>query len=193
MIPPEGPSVAEAAKMRMPFALNHAATTRFARVPAFSRPRRRVEFAGFTILELAVVLLVMGIIAATAAPSFYSSLQYHELETAARRVVLDLQQARHVARVRSQTQTLTFDTATSYTLSAGIHSLKSTGETYRVDLSGPPYELDDVTLDLGGATAVSFDGFGNTATSGTITLTRGNATRTVTLDGPAGTITCSGP
>lgn len=157
------------------------------------RAHCELQRAGFTIMELAVVLLVMGIVAAVAVPSFYSSLQYHELETAARRIVFDLEQARHVARVRSQTETLTFETATRYALSSGVQSLKSTGETYRVDLSGPPYELDGVTLNLGGATSVSFDGYGNTVTSGTITLTRGDATRTVTLNGPAGTITTSNP
>jgi type IV fimbrial biogenesis protein FimU len=147
--------------------------------------------AGFTIMELAVVMLVMGIFAAVAVPSFYSSLQYHELETAARRLVFDLEQARHVARVRSTTETLTFETSTRYALSSGIQSLKSTGEVYRVDLGATPYELDGVTLNLGGATAISFDGYGNTATSGTITLTRGDETRTITLNGAAGTITAS--
>lgn len=148
---------------------------------------------GFTIMELVVVLLVMGIVAATATPSFYVSLQYHELETAARRVVLDLEQARHTAQVKSETQTLTFTSATTYTLSPGIASLKSAGETYQVNLAGPPYELDSVTLNLGGATAVSFDGYGSTAASGTIVLARGNRTRTVTLNGTAGTISYSDP
>lgn len=144
-------------------------------------------------MELAVVLLIMGIAAAVAVPSFYSSLQYHELETAARRLVFDLEQARHVARVRSEMQTLTFDTPKHYVLSSGVQSLKSTGEVYRVDLSESPYELDAVTLNLGGATAVSFDGYGNSTTSGTIILRRGNATRTLTLNGLAGTTTASAP
>jgi Tfp pilus assembly protein FimT len=144
-------------------------------------------------MEVVVVLLVMGIVAATAAPSFYVSLQHHELETAARRVVMDLEQVRHTARVTSQTQTLTFTTATNYSLSAGIVSLESSGEIYAVNLAGPPYELDSVTLNLGGATTVSFDGYGNTATSGTIVLARGNRTRTVTLDGVSGAISFSDP
>jgi type II secretion system protein H len=149
--------------------------------------------AGFTILELCVVLLVMAIVAAVAAPTFYSSLQYHELETAARRVALDLEQARHVARVLSEPQTLTFSNATTYTLSAGVKSLKSNDQTYSVDLSGHPYELDAVTLNLGGDTSVSFDGYGNTDTSGTIVLARGDSTRTVTLNGASGAISFSNP
>ena len=104
-----------------------------AREPGMSHGVRRI---GFTIMELLVVMLIMGIIAATTAlPSFYVSLRYHELESAARRVKLDLEQARHVARVKSQTQSLTFTGPTTYQLSPGIASLKRRN-TYTVDLCG---------------------------------------------------------
>ncbi|MGD9634124.1 MAG: GspH/FimT family pseudopilin [Pirellulales bacterium] len=178
--------------MRISLLVFDASIRQHTRVRRSSRADR-AGLAGFTIMELVVVLLVMGIVAAIATPSFYVSLQYHELETAARRVVLDLEQARHTAQVKSQTQTLTFTSATTYSLSAGVASLKSKGETYQVKLASTPYELDGVTLNLGGATAISFDGYGSTTTSGTIVLARGDRTRTLTLNGPSGTISYSDP
>ena len=106
---------------------------------------------------------------------------------------LDLEQARHAARVKSQTQSLTFTNATTYTLSSGVESLKSPGQTYSVDLASTPYELDGVTINLGGPTTVSFDGYGNASVGGTIVLALGDQTRTVTLDNTNGQITITNP
>lgn len=158
-----------------------------------ARTLLRGRRGGFTIMELMVVLLVMGIVAAVTAPSFYASLQYHEIETAARRLVLDLQQARHAARVKSQTQSVTFNNSTTYSLSTGVASLKGGSQAYSVDLSQPPYDLDAVTLHLGGATAISFDGYGNASVGGTINLTLGDETRVVTINSTTGQITFSEP
>jgi prepilin-type N-terminal cleavage/methylation domain-containing protein len=130
--------VLSAITMRTQFPTNRSLFPSRQGARSFARDQQVPARAGFTIMELAVVLLVMGIVAAAAVPSYYVSLQFHELETAARRVVLDLEQVRHVARSRSETQTLTFDSDTVYTLSSGIKSLKSAGEVYRVDLAGPP-------------------------------------------------------
>lgn len=152
-----------------------------------------VRSGGFTIMELMVVLLVMGIVAAVATPRFYASLQYHQIETAARRLVQDLEHVRHVARIKSQPQTLTFTNATTYTLSPGIASLKSSTQTYSVDLSQNPYGLERVTLQLGGATLITFDGYGNASVGGTIVLELGDQTRTVSLDNSNGTIRFTKP
>jgi type II secretion system protein H len=147
---------------------------------------------GFTIMELMVVLLVMGIVAATATPSFYESLRYHEIETAARRVVLDLKQAQHAARVTSLPQSLTFDSATTYTLSSGA-SLQGSSQAYAVELSETPYELDGVTLNLGGPRSVAFDGYGNASVGGTIVLRIGDKTRTITINQTNGQISVANP
>lgn len=144
-------------------------------------------------MELMVVLLVMGIVAAVATPTFYASLQYHEIETAARRLVLDLEHVRHSARIKSQPQKLTFTGDMTYTLSPGIASLKGSSQTYSVDLSQTPYGLEDVTLNLGGATEISFDGFGNASVGGTIVLVLGNQTRTITLNNSNGHIKFTQP
>ena len=44
----------------------------------------------FTIIELVIVVLIMSIFAAVAAPTFLDSLLFHRVESAARRVKADL-------------------------------------------------------------------------------------------------------
>ena len=66
-------------------------------------------------------------------------------------------------------------------------------ETYSVDLSQSPYDLDTVTLNLGGPTAISFDGYGTASVGGTIVLAAGDETRTVTLLNSNGDVTISNP
>jgi type II secretion system protein H len=148
--------------------------------------------AAFTIVEMLMVLLILGIVAAAATPTFYRSLVHHRLESAARRVKLDLEQSRHAARVKSQGQSMSFTGAT-YTLSSGVEDLDSSGQTYTVDLAETPYELDSVTADFAGATSVSFDGYGTASADGTILLELGDESRTVSLENSNGQITITDP
>jgi type II secretory pathway pseudopilin PulG len=134
--------------------------------------------------------MILGIAAAVAAPTFYRSLRYHQVESAARRLKLDLEQIRHTARVRSRGQSITF-TGSSYTLSTDVENLDHAGESYAVDLAASPFELDSVTIDFGGPTAITFDGFGAPSAGGTIVLSQGDEERTVTLDGSTGQVTIS--
>ena len=163
-------------------------------VPRLVQPHRvRAGRKAFTLVEIVVVLLVMGILAATATPTFFRSLRYHRLESAARRVKVDLEQARHAARIKSQSQSITFSGPTSYTLSSGVAGMDSATETYSVDLAKAPYELESVTINLGGPTAISFDGYGTASVEGTIVLAAGDETRTVTLENSNGDVTISNP
>jgi Tfp pilus assembly protein FimT len=163
-------------------------------VAELPRPQRKgSRCTAFTVVETLIVLLIMGILAATATPSFFRSLRHHRLESAARRVKLDLEQARHAARVKSQTESITFTGATAYTLSSGTPGMDTATEIYSVDLSRSPYELDTVTLNLGGPTAISFDGYGTASVGGTIVLAAGDETRTVTLLNSNGDVTISNP
>jgi prepilin-type N-terminal cleavage/methylation domain-containing protein len=163
-------------------------------VARFARPQRAGSCgAAFTIVEMMIVLLIMGILAATATPSFFRSLRHHRLESAARRVKLDLEQARHAARLKSESQSITFTGPTGYTLSSGVEGMISATRTYSVDLATAPYELDSVTLNLGGPTAISFNGYGTASVGGTIVLAAGDETRTVTLNISNGDVTISNP
>jgi type II secretory pathway pseudopilin PulG len=156
-----------------------------------SQPERRTAF---TIVELVVVLMIMSILGATAIPSFYRSLQQQRLETAARRLKQDLELVRQTARNKSKTESLSFTSATAYTLSADVQGLDHTSQTYAVDLSAAPYNVSAISIsNLGVPAKVTFDGYGTiifpspTAT-GTVVMQMGSYKRVVTVTPSTGQV-----
>ncbi len=147
--------------------------------------------AGVSLIELVIVVLIMGILAAAAAPTFFGSLTYHRVETAARRVKADLQRLRQTARLTSSTQSITFHDATAYTMSADIVDPDHPGGVYSVDLAEPPYELETMTIDFGGDTSLTFDGYGTPSSGGTVVLSADDYACTITLDGTTGKVSKS--
>ena len=155
------------------------------------KPARRNRGA-FSFAELVVVLLIMGIMAAAATPTFFQSLRYNHLEAAARRVKLDLEHLRYVARLKSRSESMTFTGSMTYTLSSDVQSMDHASGSYTVDLGSPPFEMENVSTDFDGQKSVSFDGYGTANRNGTIVLTLNTHQRTVTLDSSTGQITISG-
>ena len=141
-----------------------------------------------TIVELIIVIMVMSIMAAVAAPAFFETLLHHRVESAARRVKADLELARQTARLTSAAQSLTF-TGSSYSMSAAVEGLDSPSAVYAVDLAAAPYELEAAIANFDGATTVSFDGYGLPSSSGTVKLTSKGHRSTVALDGTTGEVT----
>jgi Tfp pilus assembly protein FimT len=131
--------------------------------------------------EMVIVVMVMGIMAAAATPAFLNSLIHHRLEAAAQRVRVDIELARHTARLTSTTQSLTF-TGTSYTISGGTNHLDSASAAYVVKLGDPPFDIESVSASFNGGQTISFNGYGAPAGSGTIVLTANDRMITVTVD-----------
>jgi Tfp pilus assembly protein FimT len=149
---------------------------------------RVAERRAVTIVELVIVIMVMGIMAAVAAPAFFESLVYHRVESAARRVKADIELARHTARLKSATQSVTF-TATGYSLSGAVSGLDDPGQSYAVDLTAEPYELSKVSANFNNALTVAFNGYGTPTSGGTVVLTAHQHRCTVTVDGVTGEVT----
>jgi prepilin-type N-terminal cleavage/methylation domain-containing protein len=141
----------------------------------------------FSMIELVIVILIMSIFSAVAAPKFLDSLLFHQVESAVRRVKADIDYARQRARLTSTTQTVTF-TGSTYTVS-GMKSLDLNSSTYTVNLTRTPYSLDSATANFGGSQVLTFDGYGSPNSGGTVVLTAKAHQCTLTVDGVTGNTT----
>jgi prepilin-type N-terminal cleavage/methylation domain-containing protein len=148
----------------------------------------RKSLRAFTLIELAIVVLITSIFTAIAAPAFYDSLLFHRVESAARRVKADLDLARQQARLTSATQLITFAGA-KYSLGSGVKSLDNPSAAYNVDLRLEPYFITSATANFSSLTAVSFDGYGTPSSGGTVVLTLKSHQCTITLNGTTGDTT----
>lgn len=143
----------------------------------------------FSVFELVIVIMVMGILGSVAIPTFFDSLLLHRIESAARRLKADLELARTQARLTSSNQTVTFANSV-YTLS-NTKSLDRPHLTYAVNLKKEPFLLDSATANFSNATVITFDGYGTPSSGGTVVLNVKNYQCTVTLNGTTGDVTIS--
>ena len=144
--------------------------------------------AAFTMAEMVIVIMIMGIMAAAGAPAFLNSLIHHRVEAAAHRLKLDFELARHTARLTSATQSITF-TGSAYALSAATADFDDPNARYSVDLAVEPYEIATLKADFSGDEAVSFDGYGTPSSGGSVIITCGGHSSTIALDAVTGEVT----
>ena len=119
---------------------------------------------GFTFVELMLVLIIMGLVAAIAVPRFSGLIQNYQLTNTARVVWLDLHRARMRAIKERRTMRVDF-TATSYTI-------------YRVRVSPETQDTPVFSRNLSGAyRGTAFDtaylasvSFGSTGTADSKTV-----------------------
>lgn len=139
-------------------------------------PRRggRRRSSGFSLLELALVVLMIAVLGALAAPRFANASARQRLEAAQRRVVADLHYAQTLAKSKSDTYTARFAADNTLTL------VDPAGVTVAVtDYSAMPYEVE-ITAALGDAgTDMVFNGFGHPSTGGSVTLTGGDGSKII--------------
>ena len=141
-------------------------------------PMRRA----FTLVEMVIVLMVISIMAAAAAPRLHRALSYHRATTAAQRIKVDLQYARQYAKTTSSSQSIQFNIlGQSYTC-PGLPNLNRKSTAYAVALAEHPYEVALVDANFGGLTSLTFNGFGIPDRSGTVVVQSGQFQRTVVLD-----------
>lgn len=142
---------------------------------AYRKSTRRIA-DGFTLLELVIVLVIVGVLAAIALPRFAQASDRQRLNVAAERIRADLALAQSRARSASQTSTMSFDTAAeSYTLDA------VGGDAITVQIGETPYEVDLVSATFNGSSTVQFNGFGVPISTGTITVSTNAGSVTIAL------------
>lgn len=149
--------------------------------------------SGFTLVELVVVTMILGIIAAIAIPRFATSVHEYRAKMAASRLVEDLNMARRRALILGKTVTVLFDTTNHAYSIPQVQSLNSAASTYQVSLATAPYlaRFDSVSFPggTGGSLQVEFNHYGIVDGGGSAVVRSGSFTKTVVLSSDTGEAT----
>lgn len=122
----------------------------------------------FTLIELVVVMAILGIVAAIAAPRFGASMARRRLDNCEHRLIADFEMARRLSRTRSASITMTFSTVRDDYTIVGLADLTTGASSYTVDLTRPPYNAVIQSALFGGNETVVFNGFGLPDSPGTV-------------------------
>jgi prepilin-type N-terminal cleavage/methylation domain-containing protein len=140
--------------------------------------------AAFSLIELMLVVAILAVVSAMALPRYANSLHAYRATVAAKRIASDLQLAQFRARSLSTTRTVAFTVSSSSYQLIGETDLANSTATYTVQVGDLPYRAQITSVQFGtiaGTASVTFNGFGMPNNGGSITLTSGNATRTIIL------------
>jgi prepilin-type N-terminal cleavage/methylation domain-containing protein len=157
--------------------------------------RLRAPRRGVTLVEITVSVMILGILAAVAAPIYSNSLQAYRADNAAKRIVQDILQTQRIARQANSSRSIAFNAAEpSYTLS-GINSLDRSSAPYKVMLSQAPYQVTisslvtvaQPTTQLANV-SVTFDRFGMPDQGIKVTVRSGAVQKQVNVAAPSGRV-----
>ena len=136
----------------------------------------------FTLIELTIVLLIVAIMAAVAAPKYSQSLASFRLKAITQRIAGDIRHARRLAQQNSAPQTIVFDVPTnSYSL-VGVTHTDHRSQTYQFFLASTEYECELVSANFNGSALLTFNVYGRPANTGSLVVRCGAISQTLTVD-----------
>ena len=175
---------------------------------------------GFTLIEILIFLLILGIIATQALPTIQSGLEISKMSEAASEVIVAIQYAQLSAMTTGAESRVTIDHTGDTIL---LERFNITGDIFSGAAEMPENDIDsgsfanmahpfnrgvdysiafadedrfygvDITaVDFGGNNFVTFDALGLPSDAGTVTLTLGSQQTTLTVDASTGSVTSSG-
>lgn len=150
-----------------------------------SRCRSRTG-CGFTLVDVVMVLAIMAILTALAAPRFSNSIALQHVEAAARRIVVDLALAQRQATISNVDQTVRFDPAMQEYSLVGMPHPDHSAREYGVSLQEEPYSATLVSADFDGDEEIIFDIYGMPDSGGSVVIRVGTHVRTITVDAETG-------
>ncbi len=145
--------------------------------------RHQSAAPAFSLVEAVFVVSIIGILGAIALPRYAGFVASQQTEAAARRIVSDLTYAQRQARLTSSKQRVIFDVGRGTYELPDMTDPDHKNKTYFVNLGDDPYRATIKDATFGSGSTVTYDGFGNPDSPGTITIIVGNYFQTVTVDG----------
>lgn len=120
---------------------------------------RRTHRPAFTLIELVVVLMILGILSGVAAPRYLDALSERRVDCAARRVAADLRFAQAEALRTGQPVTVDFAPDDDSYAMPTVDDPDHPAARYRVSLAAEPYGVD-LSEAFGVNQSVTFDAYG---------------------------------
>ncbi len=151
----------------------------------------QIHRKGISLFEITIVMLVLGILAAVAAPRFSGSFQSSKLVAAANRIAGDLDYVRRVALNEGKTTTFHCDATSDRYWSGEVSFPQFPGQLLNVNIKAVDHPTFELKADFDGQASLSFDFEGvphvgsTPLQNGSITLTSGS--RTLVIQIAAGT------
>ena len=140
---------------------------------------------GVSLLEVLLVLAILAIFTALAAPRYGRATGRYRADLAARRVLGDLRLAQWYAKTVSASRTVSFSTTTDQYQLLSVPAPDGVSGDYTVALSAEPYRADLTNVSFSEG-KVTFTGWGLPDQAGTVVLTVGGEQRTVAVDNLTG-------
>ena len=152
---------------------------------------------GFSLVEVVLVVIIISIVAVMAVPRFAQSMARHRVDSATRRIVVDLQLAKQLAKTTSKQHRVRFVYGTNkYVIESlegatwtAIADMNKPGAVYEVDLGAEPYlsKVGNIRRQsLVEDPMVVYDGFGAVTKTVWLILQNGETFKKIDVDNTTG-------
>ena len=164
------------------------ASARFIRGGIGDRARAKHRRAGFTLADVTITVLIIGILAAVTTPRLAGTYDQLKLDAAAKHVAADLRYARQLARAKGKNQSVTFTPAVDTYQLDGASDIDHSSKPFIVVLPELKYsaQIDSATFGLGHG--ITFNMHGRPDNGGSVVLSRDGDTRTVQVNATTGKV-----
>ncbi len=172
----------------VPNSSGFASTARPRAVVRMAKPHDAARRRAFSLIEMTIVVVIIGVVVAVAVPRFANSLSTQRADAAARAVAADVQRAVDMARSTSAPVTIVFDTDHDTYQVAGMTLADQGGGSDRRNLAAEFPGVSLAICDFGGSSTLTIDGFGSPTSSGEIVLKKNDEVRTLLFDRSTGQV-----